>query len=228
MELEYFDGKLVWEKKPMIEARRVTGKPPVTVRWVDVNKGDNLNPNVRSRLVARQMRQAGEDAIFAPTPPLEALRSILAIATTDFPGQPKHVRDGNSERRTQISAVDISRAHFNAATDEDKPTYVMLPPEDPDHGVKCGLLKKHMYGTCAAADGWQQEYSGFLKTIGFTQGVACPCLFVSSDRQLYISVHGDDFTTAGPKVEIDWFERLLEEKYELKKGGRLGPGDNGS
>ena len=77
-ELEYFDGKLVWEKKPMSEARRVTGKPPVTVRWVDVNKGDNLNPNVRSRLVARQMRQAGEDAIFAPTPPLEALRSILS------------------------------------------------------------------------------------------------------------------------------------------------------
>ena len=32
-------------------------------------------------------------------------------------------------------------------------------------------------------------------------------------------MHGDDFTTAGPKVEIDWFERLLEEKYELKNGG---------
>ena len=132
-ELEYFDGKVVWEKKPMSEARRVTGKPPITVRWVDVNKGDNLNPNVRSRLVARQIRQAGEDAIFAPTPPLEALRSILAIATTDFPGMPKHDRDRNSERRTQISAVDISRAYFNAATDDDKPTYVMLPPEDPDH-----------------------------------------------------------------------------------------------
>ena len=224
-ELEYFNGKLVWEKRPMAEARRVTGKPPITVRWVDVNKGDNTNPNVRSRLVARQIRQAGEDAIFAPTPPLEALRSILAIATTDFPGMPKHDRDGNSERRTQISAVDISRAYFNAATDDDKPTFVMLPPEDPDHGVRCGLLKKHMYGTRAAADGWQQEYSGFLKSIGFSQGVACPCLFVLADRHLYISVHGDDFTTAGPKVEIDWFERLLEEKYELKKGGRLGPGD---
>ena len=108
-ELEYFDGKLVWEKRPMAEARRITGKPPITVRWVDVNKGDNANPNVRSRLVARQIRQAGEDA-------------ILSIATTDFPGRPLHDRDGNSERRTQISAVDISRAYFNAATDDDKPT----------------------------------------------------------------------------------------------------------
>ena len=53
LELEYFDGKVVWEKRPIAEARRVTGKPPVTVRWVDVNKGDNMNPNVRSSLVAR-------------------------------------------------------------------------------------------------------------------------------------------------------------------------------
>ena len=130
-----------------------------------MNKGDNANPNVRSRLVARQIRQAGEDAIFAPTPPLEALRTILSIATTDFPGQPLHDRDGNSERRTQISAVDISRAYFNAATDDDKPTYVMLPTEDPDHKDKCGPLRKHMYGTRAAADGWQQEYFGFLRSV---------------------------------------------------------------
>ena len=48
-ELEYFDGKDVWELRPVSECRRATGKPPVTVRWVDVNKGDDLNPNVRSR-----------------------------------------------------------------------------------------------------------------------------------------------------------------------------------
>ena len=207
LELEYFDGKLVWEKRPIAEARRVTGKPPITVRWVDVNKGDNTCPNVRSRLVARQIRQAGEDAIFAPTPPLEALRSVLSMAATDFPDQPKHVRDGSSERRTQISAVDISRAYFNASTDESNPTYVMLPPEDPEHSEKCGLLRKHMYGTRAAADGWQQEYSGFLKSIGFAQGQACPCLFLHKARGLAISVHGDDFTTCGAKCEIDWFER---------------------
>ena len=134
----------------MAEARRATGKPPITVRWVDVNKGDNANPTVRFRLVPRQ---AGDDAIFAPTPPPEALRRILSIATTDFPGRPAHVRDGNSERRTQISAVDISRAYFNAATDDEKPTYVMRPAEDPDQRDQCGLLRKHMYGTRAASDG---------------------------------------------------------------------------
>ena len=38
------------------------------------------------------------------------------------------------------------------------------------------------------------------------------------------SVHGDDFTTAGPKHELDWFEKRLSDVYELTKGGRLGPG----
>lgn len=150
-ELECVGAKCVWEKRPISEARRKTGKPRVIVRWVDVNKGDNSQPNIRSRLVARQIRQAGEDAIFAPTPPLEVLRSILSMATTDFPNQPAHVRDGASESRTQISAVDISRAYFNAETDESKPTYVMLPPEDPDHREQCGPLRKHMYGIRAAA-----------------------------------------------------------------------------
>ena len=39
------------------ESRRVTGKALITVQWVDVNKGDNANPNIRSRLVARQIRK---------------------------------------------------------------------------------------------------------------------------------------------------------------------------
>ena len=61
-----------------------------------------------------------------------------------------------------------------------------------------------MYGTRAAADGWQQEYSGFLKSIGFEQGEASPCVFVHKPQNLATSVHGDEFTTIGPKLEIDW------------------------
>ena len=145
--------------RPISECLQLTGKAPVTVRWVDVNKGDDTNPNVRSRLVARQIRQAGEDAIFAPTPPLEALRSIISMAATDMPVRLLHVRDPESNCCTQLSAIHISRAYFNASTDGTDPTFVMLPPEHSGcQQDMCGLLKKHMYGTKAAADGWQQEY----------------------------------------------------------------------
>ena len=88
-----------------------------------------------------------------------------------------------------------------------------------------GLLLRHMYGTRAAADGWQQEYARTLmEELGFQQGSASPCVFVHKERRRTCSVHGDDFTTAGPKDQLDWFERSLESHYELKRGGRLGPG----
>ena len=80
------------------------------------------------------------------------------MAATDLPGRPVHVRDPLSDRRIQVSAIDISRAYFNASTDDSDPTFVSLPSEHPGFFVGlCGLLKKHMYGTRAAADGWQQE-----------------------------------------------------------------------
>ena len=54
-ELDYFNSKGVWRIAPISECRRIMGRNPITVRWVDVKKGDDVNPNVRSRLVARQI-----------------------------------------------------------------------------------------------------------------------------------------------------------------------------
>ena len=224
-ELDYFASKGVWRKASIAECRREMGRNPISVRWVDVNKGDDVNPNIRSRLVARQIRGPGEESTFAPTPPLETLRSIISMAATDLPGRPKCIRDPESEDRMQVSAVDISRAYFNASTEGCPPTYVQLPPEEPDseRGM-CGFLLKHMYGTQAAADGWQQEYAGFMVELGFQQGAASPCVFVHHERNIMTSVHGDDFTSCGAKRQLDWFEDALEGRYELKRGGRLGPG----
>ena len=100
-ELDYFHSKGVWSMRSMQEAWKLTGRPPISVRWVEVNKGDDDNPNYRSRLVAREIRMAGEDSIFAPTPPLEWLRMVLSDATTDFPGEPKKIHDPRSPHRIQ-------------------------------------------------------------------------------------------------------------------------------
>ena len=81
-----------------------------------------------------------------------------------------------------------------------------------------------MYGTQRAADGWQNEYSSSLLDMGFSQGSASPCVFHHRARGIIISVHGDDFIAAGPKVELDWFENEMKARYELTVGGRLGPG----
>ena len=132
--------------------------------------------------------------------------------------------DVESEDRIQISFIDISRAHFNAPTDPEHPTYVDLPREHPEYGKKVALLSKHMYGTLRAADGWQEEYSCTLvEKLGFRQGLTSPCVFHHSERNLVCAVHGDDFTTRGSKTNLGWFEQQLRDLYGLKTGGRLGP-----
>ena len=225
-ELEYFLKKGVWRKVPRHRARQLSGRLPISVRWVDVNKGDEIHPNYRSRLVARQIKALDKSGAtyFAPAPPLEALRTVLSMAMTEV-GDHKPDWRPNSPTRTQVSFVDVSRAYFNAKVDKDAPPcFVELPPEDSDRDTMCGELLRHMYGTRMAADGWQEEYSMLLIRLGFEQGKACPNVFFHRSRDISCSVHGDDFTSSGPADALDWLEAEVGREYEITVGPRLGPG----
>ena len=140
-ELQYFCDKGVWVKRPKHEARQKTGRGAISVRWVDVNKGDDLHPRYRSRLVARQLKAHDRSgaSFFAPTPPLEALRSVLSLAATSI-GDWRPCYDKESERRTQIGLMDVARAYFNAKLDPGVSTYVQLPAEDSDSESMCAKL----------------------------------------------------------------------------------------
>ena len=37
-------------------------------------------------------------------------------------------------------------------------------------------------------------------------------------------VHGDDFTALGWEEQLDWFWREMQERFECKRRGRIGPG----
>jgi hypothetical protein len=78
-----------------------------------------------------------------------------------------------------IFFMDISRAYFNAKVDEDDPVYVELPPEIDAPPGMCALLKRPMYGTRRAADGWQSEFSGSLIEFGFVQGTSSACVLLT-------------------------------------------------
>ena len=193
------------------------GRCPISVRWVETNKGDDASPIIRSRFVDREIRTAGQDSIFAPTPPLESLRMVISLAASTLSAQGWTPNwDPDSNERTQILMVDISRAYFNAKTSDDDPVYVELPDEAGAPEGMCALLKRHMYGTRRAAEGWQDEYSSTLVANGFTRGRASACVFTHLERGIAVSVHGDDFTATGPKHELDWFESMMKSHYELR------------
>ena len=66
LEMDYVKAKGLRLKRPTKECFERAGRPPVTVRWVGTNKGDDKSPNIRSRLVARQICGPGQQAMFAP------------------------------------------------------------------------------------------------------------------------------------------------------------------
>ena len=49
-EIDYFRSMGVYEKVPIKKFWDDTGAGPISVRWVDINKGDTLCPNYSSRL----------------------------------------------------------------------------------------------------------------------------------------------------------------------------------
>eukprot|EP00973_Karenia_brevis_P028015 3857837-Karenia_brevis.AAC.1 len=80
--MKYFEKMGVYRKVPIQKCLDMTGKAPIGVRWIDVNKQDNEHPRYRSRLVAKEFRTHNDPELFAATPPLEVLKMIISIAAT--------------------------------------------------------------------------------------------------------------------------------------------------
>jgi len=75
-------------------------------------RGGDGGPNYRGRLLAKDFKREGDDHIFAPVLPLEALRSILVMAAAPLLWALRRV-SWEGPRRIQVSFVDISKAYFH-------------------------------------------------------------------------------------------------------------------
>ena len=87
---------------------------------------------------------------------------------------------------------------------------------------KVARLNLSLCGTRDAAQNWAKEYTTFLEECGFKTGLASPCNFEHVNRELKLTVHGDDFTVTGPTAGLQWMQRRMEQKYEIK-AHYLGP-----
>jgi hypothetical protein len=207
-ELDFLKDWDVWEEVPVEECHRVTGRKPLGGRWVDVNKGDARAPVVRCRYVAKDFANGKNDEFFAATPPLEALRLLLA-----------HV--AGQSRAEKILVVDARKAHLHAHVD--RPIFVELPPEMARPGW-CARLKRCLYGTRDAPKRWEAYVAEVMAKLGFRRGKASPCCFFHPARGLRCVVHGDDFVLAGPPKELEWFKLAVADSFLTKEVGTLGDG----
>ncbi len=88
-EIQYIREKQVWSKIGRRQAL-ANGWKIIKTRWIDINKGDDVSPVYRSRLVGKEFNTGDMEGIFAGTHPLEALRCILHEAATIREEQDTH------------------------------------------------------------------------------------------------------------------------------------------
>ena len=136
-ELKYFNDMGVYENATLDEGRRSTGIMPIGTRWIDINKGESVKPNYRSRLVAKEFKVDIRPELVAATPPTECLRLLLSKAS--------------ESKDNKVLYVDVSRLYLYATAV--RPTFIKLPSEDPRSGDEglVGKLMMSMYGTRDAA-----------------------------------------------------------------------------
>ena len=77
-ELQVIREMGVWRHVPREMCMQVTGRPPIKLRWVDINKGDDLHPNYRFRIVAKEMGTNARPDLFTATPPLEYVKYLVS------------------------------------------------------------------------------------------------------------------------------------------------------
>eukprot|EP00973_Karenia_brevis_P081866 11349902-Karenia_brevis.AAC.1 len=203
--MKYFRKMGVYKKVPLTRCYELTGKGPIDVRWIDINKQDAKNPLYRSRLVAKQFRTNNDPDLFAATPPLEAMKIIISTAATI----------GEGETR-KIMVNDVSRAYFYARSES--PTFVRICSEDWEDGDehKCGELQVSMYGTRQAAQNWQNRVNEVLEKHGFSQAKSSPCVFHHVGRDILTMVHGDDFLSTATEANLRWLKGILDTTFEIK------------
>ena len=215
-ELEWMHTREVYRKVDLSECWDVTGKPPVSLRWVDTNKGSDMKPFIRSRMVARELRARTPELtaaeLFSAMPPLEALKLLCSLLVS--------MKVSRHGRPLKLAFFDISRAHLYGKPK--RAIYVDLPEEEAEEG-KCALLERTMYGTRDASQAWQSDYSELLESHGHKSGTASPALFYSHEADVRSLVHGDDFAVLSDEEGITAMEKQLGERYDYKCTGRLGP-----
>ena len=177
-DMRWYEKFQVFEEVPDETCVLRTGCKPTSCRWRDISKGDSERVEVRSRLVAREIKQKGTDSYFAGTPPLALVRYVTSKAATLS-------KSGN---RRQLMVLDAKRAFLHA----DALTETYVKPPHLRHKERCCLLKKCMCGTLLAAAGWQHLAHKVGTDMGLfsSSNCNCPCAFGQSTRDLDMVVHG--------------------------------------
>ncbi|CAK0894862.1 unnamed protein product [Prorocentrum cordatum] len=195
-EMAYMERLGVFRRVPTSECHENIGTRPLPSGWVDTNKGDEIRPEIRSGLVAKETRGLSalgpEDAAqtFAATPPLEGLRLLLSLAMS------RRASGGKI-----LVFLDISRAHLHSE-------------------LWRRVYLKAMRGLRDAGAAFDLKVEKVMEGLGARQGQFSPCVY--RIRSLVTWRHGDDFVVFGGRSEARGFEAGPGNRLIVERRGVLG------
>ena len=81
-----------------------------------------------------------------------------------------------------------------------------------------------MYAIMGAAQNCANDYAEMLKSIGFKQVDASPCVFYRDTRKIRTFVHDDDYVSTALPTHFKWYREQFEKRYQIKTQW-FGPGN---
>ena len=212
--VEEFAGYLAMQVYCRVPVAECGSHGVIKTRWVDTHKGDKRYPEIRCRLLAKEVKKRNnteeESAnFFVSTPPLEAVKFLISEAMTK--------RVSRSNRPQKLSFIDVKKAYLCSAMLRE--LYVEPPPEANEPPDTVWRLQRAVYGTCDAAAAWEREWTRTLNSVGFESGVSKPASLHCEKLDASMVVHGDDFITLGDNEALSEVARVMSSHYTIKSSG---------
>ena len=183
------------------------GKSIIDTKWVYALKYKNGEiARFKARLVAKGFEQIAGidfDQTFSPVARMASLRLVLALAAL---------------YRLEVHQMDVETAFLNADLEEE--VYIRIPEGlEVPQGVNCLRLRKALYGLKQAPRAWNKDINTKLHSMGFTQLLSEPCLYVYfRDTDIcIISLYVDDLVIAASSLSVISHVKSRLQQYYLMK-----------
>ena len=197
-----------WELVKLPEGRKAIG-----CKWVFRVKYDSKGhvEKFKGRLVAQGYSQKygiDYEETFSPVARFSSIRTLLAFAV---------------EVGMQLHQMDVVTAFLNGDLKEE--IYMQQPPgyTQPGKEELVCRLKKSLYGLKQSPRCWNEKLCKHLKSLGFKESTADPCIFIRQNIGLQIiAVYVDDLILLAKTLEeMQKLKEDLTHHFKMKDLGKL-------
>ena len=181
-------------------------------------KAGKLSPDgsvkwYKARLVAQGFSQKfgfDYEETFIPVVRFESVRVVIALA---------------AQHGLKLHQMDVATAFLNGKLEEEEEVYMKQPEgfvATGQENLVC-KLKRSIYGLKQSSRCWNHALDGQLKKMGFKQTASDPCLYVTSEEEIFIiAVYVDDILLSGKSDQMMVrIKETLAWRFEMKDLGML-------